>query len=203
MKGIVLNDAQRKLVEDNIKLVPAMISRYFPQMYCDSRIHDDLVSIGFEALCYSAFYFNPERGFKFSTLLTINVRNFVRESFFNKKRIIPLDGDAEVDGDGTTFFEFIPDKIERIDQCFTRVLINRATDKYIQFAQKIVDDKPTITMPDKMFYVRHAVRCFYMGYQPKEYYTEFNLNKNKFVVQYGKFRTWMRNELAELRKEYA
>lgn len=63
---------QERLVVDNMALVPYIVSKYFP--LCGAFERQDLYSIGYIAMCKAARDFDPERGFKFSTLASKYIR---------------------------------------------------------------------------------------------------------------------------------
>lgn len=64
MSSYILDDNGRRLVEDNIGLVPMTLSKYF----CGTKEpREDWLSVGYIALCRAAATYNPEMGIKFST----------------------------------------------------------------------------------------------------------------------------------------
>ena len=63
-RDYVLNDAQRKLVEENLPLVRFMVRKYYMGIPME---FEDKLSVGNIALCKAAANFNPNRGCKFST----------------------------------------------------------------------------------------------------------------------------------------
>lgn len=66
---------QRKLVEDNMRLVHVVLRDRFGPLPGD---YDDWVQIGMIGLCKAAMHFDPEKG-KFSTLAVAAIQNEIRQ----------------------------------------------------------------------------------------------------------------------------
>lgn len=60
----VLTEEMRKLVEDNMSLVPYTMNKYLRRIYMDN---DDKYSVACYGLCRAAETFNPNAGYTFST----------------------------------------------------------------------------------------------------------------------------------------
>ena len=98
----MLNDEQRRLIEDNLLLGP-----YFVQKYCGEHMRDkweldELVSMAYEAMCRAAAKFDASKG-AYGTLAGIHVQNSIRQELRkerSRRRAIPwmLSLDAPVKG---------------------------------------------------------------------------------------------------------
>ena len=76
-----LDDNGRKLVEENMRLVPFIIKRYFgPHNLQD----DDMMSIGYLALCKAALKYDQNRGVKFTTYASRAIINDLRDDARDK-----------------------------------------------------------------------------------------------------------------------
>ena len=71
----VMNDAQRKLAEDNLKLVYALVSREYPTFRGD----EDIIQSGILGLCRAAMRWDESKGVKFSTYACGCIRNGIRQ----------------------------------------------------------------------------------------------------------------------------
>lgn len=79
MKTYILTEDQRKLAEDNIKLVPFALHRYFGS---DVANDDDMQSIGNIGLCMAAATYDPQkRKVAFSTYAVTCIANEIRKYF--------------------------------------------------------------------------------------------------------------------------
>lgn len=76
----MMNENERQLVEDNIKLVYYVIHNYYPTFSLD----EDLTQIGMIGLCKAAQTWNPEKS-KFSGYAVACIKNDIRAEL--KKRI--------------------------------------------------------------------------------------------------------------------
>ena len=74
MTSYVLNDEGRRLVEENMRLVPFALAKRFGSFVASN---EDLVSVGNIGLCMAAAKFNPDRGVCFSTYATKCIINAV------------------------------------------------------------------------------------------------------------------------------
>ncbi len=95
-----LNDAQRKLAEDNIGLVYFTIGKYYSSLTGD----DDVISAGMEGLCIAAEKFDPGRG-KFSTYAVAVIRNLIRTEIRSRVKhssvSVSIDNTLEAEDDDT------------------------------------------------------------------------------------------------------
>ncbi len=78
---IEMNDAQRKLAEDNLKLVHFTISRYFPLLLGDSEI----VSAAYLGLCRASQQWQKSKG-KFTTYAITSIRNTILGELKNRNK---------------------------------------------------------------------------------------------------------------------
>ena len=108
----MLNDAQRKLVEDNQKLVYWVIARKFPWLTQD----EDLQSVGTIGLCKAAEYFDESKGYNFSTYAHRIILNEIIGQLRTETKIHQreMDGHVFVDvgdnaGGKISIFETVPD----------------------------------------------------------------------------------------------
>ena len=76
-----MNDVQRKLAEDNLKLVYFTISNYYPTLIGDS----DIVSSGYMGLCKATLKWDESRG-KFTTFAIKCIRNSIRIELRNRRK---------------------------------------------------------------------------------------------------------------------
>lgn len=73
-----LNEAQRALVENNLRLVTWYIQKKVPYWTPDE--YEDLWQVGAMALCMAAVEYDPAMGVKFSTLASRYIANYVWNS---------------------------------------------------------------------------------------------------------------------------
>ena len=76
-----LDDNERKLVEENMRLVPFIIKRYFGPHHLQD---DDMMSIGYLALCKAALKYDQNRGVKFTTYASRAIINDLRDDARDK-----------------------------------------------------------------------------------------------------------------------
>jgi RNA polymerase sporulation-specific sigma factor len=81
----VMNDAQQKLVEDNLKLVYHVVSKHFPTFKYD----EDIISIGTMGLCNAALTWKEGKS-AFSTYAYKCIRNAIRNEFRSRKHSIEV-----------------------------------------------------------------------------------------------------------------
>ena len=67
-----MTDEQRKLVNDNMNLVPFVLNKYYPSQVKN----EDLKQVGYVGLCKSVMSYNEDLG-KFSTYAVIKIRGEV------------------------------------------------------------------------------------------------------------------------------
>jgi RNA polymerase sigma factor (sigma-70 family) len=94
-----MTDVQINLVEANMRLVPAIIRKYF---YFSETDMDDAIQIGCIGLCKAAEKYNQDSGFKFSTFAASCIVNEIKYELRKKKAAkrdgitVSLDMDAIV-----------------------------------------------------------------------------------------------------------
>lgn len=76
-----LNDSQRKLAEENMKLVPYVIKRHSGTQFV---FDEDLLSVGYVGLCKAAQGYCSDSGVKFSTYATQCILNALRMDYRSK-----------------------------------------------------------------------------------------------------------------------
>lgn len=80
-----LNREQQALVEANVGLVPFTVKRYL-QSATQCMEFEDVVSIGYGALCKAAEKYKPEKGISFSTYaVKVIIRNVYKVLTFNAR----------------------------------------------------------------------------------------------------------------------
>ena len=145
-----LTNEQQKIVAENMKLVPWVVTRSF-RSALDYEDMDDLISVGYIGLIYAARAYNPSRGAKFSPYakqwitcaiyryvirnmsdikIPLNEADKLTDEDIKKIRFVKIDG-LDVDSDdclplledkGAAFEDFIASKID------VENLISRQTD---------------------------------------------------------------------------
>lgn len=90
---MTLNDAQRKLVEDNINLVFAALRKYISNWNPED---EDTVSIGYIGLCKAAATFDPMRSVAFSTYAVRCILNEIYREFRHQDRKCRGSGETPV-----------------------------------------------------------------------------------------------------------
>lgn len=104
MPKIVLNEEQKKLVEDNIALVHFTLRKHFSASL--SR-DEDIISAGYEGLCIAAGKFDPKKG-AFSSLAVQCIRNYIRTELYyrskHRNRQVYIDNSI-TDEDDVTFYK--------------------------------------------------------------------------------------------------
>ena len=83
MTEYILNEDQRKLAEQNLKLVPYALGKLF----CTGKISDDLMSVGCIGLCRAAANYDPSKQAVFSTYaVTCIIREVAKELHLAKAK---------------------------------------------------------------------------------------------------------------------
>lgn len=88
-----MNDGQRKLAEDNMKLVHFIINKHYP--FCNGN--DDVIQVGMMALCRAAMAWDESKG-KFSTIASVYIVNAIKKHFSEtrqKAEVLSLDYEYE------------------------------------------------------------------------------------------------------------
>lgn len=104
-----MTDVQINLVEANMRLVPAIIRKYF---YFSETDMDDAIQIGCIGLCKAAEKYNQDSGFKFSTFAASCIVNEIKKELRKKKTAkrdgitVSLDADNP-ECDGETYMDAI------------------------------------------------------------------------------------------------
>lgn len=84
MTSVKLDDNGRRLVEENMKLVPYTIRLYYG---AGNIANDDMMSDGYLGLCKAAMWYKPDAGTKFSTYAVMCIVNQIKRE--SKKRFNP------------------------------------------------------------------------------------------------------------------
>ena len=106
-----LTDAQRRLVEENLRLVGYTLNKYYPISIPEGET-EDFNSIGCIGLCRAAAHYNPEEG-PFAPYAIQSIRREIRREFVDRYRakrkheaLLTLDALTE---DDKALEEAIPD----------------------------------------------------------------------------------------------
>ena len=138
MNSYVLDDNARRLVEENMRLVPyALATRYGHSAASD----DDMLSVGYIGLCRAAATFRPEDGVKFCTYAYKCILSHVyterRKILTDSRRanLLPLSLNRKVQTDDPEgeeeFIDMLPDQSEDVERdAINRVFID-AIKEYI------------------------------------------------------------------------
>ena len=78
----VLNDEQRKLVEENLRIVPFMLKK----MLFPASEYQEMLAVGNLGLVKAAMTYKTSTGNKFSTYATICIRNEINMAMRNIKK---------------------------------------------------------------------------------------------------------------------
>lgn len=100
-----MNDAQRKLAEDNIPLVYYLIAREYPTYTYD----EDLAQVGILGLCKAAMKWDESKGL-FSTFAGQCIRNEIRLEFRSRRKevdTVPLDAPIGCNSDNLTLGDIL------------------------------------------------------------------------------------------------
>jgi len=94
------NDARRRLVEANMRLVVSIARRY----YCPDVPFEDLVQEGAIGLMTAVEHFDPSLGFRFSTYATHWIRQAISRAIVAKSRAVRVPA-------------YVCDMVKRIERC--------------------------------------------------------------------------------------
>ncbi len=72
-----MNDIQRKIVEDNYKLVLKIVQDYLKYKNLRS-FEDDIIQAGLEGLCHATFKYDATKGFKFGTYARMYIKGYIQ-----------------------------------------------------------------------------------------------------------------------------
>ena len=135
-----MNEQNKRLVEENMKLVYHVINTYYPNHIGD----EDLEQEGFIGLCRAAEKFDDTRDAKFSTFACSTIHNYLRHYFTGlgmKKRtanLISLDLEIKHDdGSGDALHEVIEDR--KADGLFKQCEIENFVDTLDERERKIFE----------------------------------------------------------------
>lgn len=132
----VMTDEQRKLAEDNIKLVYQIISKYYRSYLGD----EDIVQCGMIGLCQAATSWDKSKG-AFATLAGTCICNQIKEEFRKRqKRIDAISLDTPVGDEDSTLEDFI-ESDEEFDLDITDVTTDRFLDKLTKKERMVCDLK--------------------------------------------------------------
>lgn len=142
-KSYYMNDEQRKLAEDNVSLVYSMLKKY-----CLGRQNildwDDLVSVGYYALCRAAIAYKESMGCAFSTYATKAIISHVgreiqylcRQSRVGNIYNVSLNNPCSYESDHSELMDFIQDGSVDIEgEVVNKVLL----DSIEQYAPTLVE----------------------------------------------------------------
>lgn len=135
----MLTDEQRKLVEDNLSLVPYTLKKYYPDFARMPIEYEDLKGHGYCALCNAAETFDTSKGFSFSTYACSAIRGYIlhelRKLHQDKRKVMlnKLSLDAfyiTQNGAGFRLMDIIPEKRSPIDEVVDKkIMLTKAFDK--------------------------------------------------------------------------
>ena len=135
-----LTDDQRALVEDNMKLVPYMLNKCEIPYWKLRAEEDDLMQVGYLALCMAAAAYDSSQG-KFSTYACTAIKNAILLEVRKDVAIqeVPIENEntfsffrepdptnLEETLDKRIFLERITDDCERVDRCAVNMVFARA-----------------------------------------------------------------------------
>lgn len=124
-----LNDAQRKLVEENLKLVQHTIKRYIGSQYV---FDDDLVSIGYIGLCRAATLYDETTKVPFSSYavrgILLMLKQEYRSRFAQRRKAntcaISLDIPVNEEDEGSeTFLYYVADEKANTEEAVMRDIL--------------------------------------------------------------------------------
>lgn len=141
-----LNEAQKKLVEENHNL----IYKYLNSRKLSLDSIEDWYGTAAIGLCKAALIFDPSRGTKFSTLAYIcmdnDIRRIMRDSRKNVTVAISLDEDLS-DTQGLRLADAIPDPYDFCQSVYLNdavsLAVNKLNDRDRQFINLIINEGMT------------------------------------------------------------
>lgn len=150
-----MNDSQRKLVEDNMRLVPWVITHLY-----HVPVTEDLLSCGYLGLCAAAQDFDPERRAKFSTYAVCRIRNCLTKELRSLKSdtvCVPLESDSIVDEGAEQSLDLVDTLLsfEEVIRCVITLLLGGYSQT--QIAQHLGVDRRALGRQLKS--VREEIRC--------------------------------------------
>lgn len=90
---MMLSNEQRRIVEENLRLVPFVMNKLRNAIIASGLGMEDARQIGYEALCKAAARWDPERGAKLSTYATLYIRGFILTAC-NENSLVPVNREA-------------------------------------------------------------------------------------------------------------
>lgn len=170
-----LNEDQRKMVEENLKLVPFTITRFIGKSKLDG---EDAMSIGYLGLCKAALSYKPGRG-NFSTYAVKSIKNAILREFQSNNckcrhtelEVISLNQTIPYLEDSNELFE---------------VIVDRSVDVESEVINRIV-------CRDILERIPVAKRIYYDGESPKDVAKEKKMTKQHVYIT-------CRRELERVRK---
>ena len=180
-----LTDEQRKLVEENTRIVYYALRREFgDEFVCD----EDNISEGFYALCRAAMMFDPEKGYKFSSYAYKAVVNRIRylanrrkcKSRHQKRPNLSLD--ARIRGTEYILADVISDKTPGPEQ---NVLKEDLQKQMARLIEDIERDEPIVVgvLRDKRYVVNLSDTT---GISHQAIYAKFKSRKGRINRKYRK-----------------
>ena len=92
-----LSDDQRRLVEENMNLVPFIMYKTYSKELISNFGYEDLMQSGYEGLVRAAGEFRPELGYRFSTYAARVIRNEFYRFMRDREREIPQATEKEIE----------------------------------------------------------------------------------------------------------
>ena len=180
-----LTDEQRKLVEENTRIVYFALRREFgDEFVCD----EDNISEGFYALCRAAMMFDPEKGYKFSSYAYKAVVNRIRYLANRRKcksrhqKSPNLSLDARIRGTEYILADVINDKTPGPEQ---NVLKEDLQKQMARLIEDIERDEPIVVgvLRDKRYVANLSDAT---GVSHQAIYTKFKSRKDRIHRKYRK-----------------
>ncbi len=126
------DDARKKLIEHNLRLVAHIVKKYYDPHY----EHDDLISIGTIGLIKGVTNYNEEKGTRLATYAARCIENEILMYFRAQKKTAldvfindPIDTDK--DGNALTLLDIIASDFSIVDDIDTRIKIKKLRE-YLQ-----------------------------------------------------------------------
>lgn len=164
MKDGKLNEDQRKMVEENLKLVPFTVSRFIGKSKLEM---EDIMSLGYIGLCRAAISYTPGRG-NFSTYAVRSIRNSILREFQNDKCKC-----RHTDMEVISLNQTVPG-IENSSELF-EVIMDRRVDVETEVIDRII-------CRDILERIPVAKRIYYDGESPKDVAKEKKMTKQHVYI---------------------
>ena len=126
-----MTDEQAKQFEENMRLVPFVLRRWF-KAYRDIGDYDDVLQIGHIGLMRAVESYKPDKGFSFSTYAVKCIRNEILQSLRQARARPPTTSlDALMDEEGMTLLDILPAPGTDVDQlAYARERIQAISDAF-------------------------------------------------------------------------